>query len=271
MNHSTAQILRAGGTAPAPAASATLHILQHLAKQQRPVSVARLVQDLELPRSTVYQLLGILCDEGFVSHLHEERKYCLGFAAFEVGAGFGYQQPLVRMGRPLLHQLVRKVRQTAHLSVLHGRDVLYILEERAPKRPPLVTDEGVTLPAHLTASGRVILAQLPEQQVRALYPTASAFSTLQGTGPDSPPKLRKLLNEVRRRGYGFVSDDVTPGVSSIASCIVDREQHPIAALAVTYYTSQVGSSKGQLSLDELINSVRTSAELIQKRLVGSVS
>lgn len=256
------------GTAPAPAASATLAILRYLAKQQRPTSVARIVTDLALPRSTVYQLLGILCDEGFVTHLYEEQRYCLGFAAFEVGAGFGYQQPLVRMGRPILSQLVRKVKQTAHLSVLHGRDVLYVLEERAPNRPPLVTDEGVTLPSHLTASGRVILAGLPDQQVRALFPTGSSFSTLQGTGPDSLPKLRQLLAEVREKGYGFVDDDITPGVSSIAACIVDREQRPIAALAVTYYTSKIGRAANQLSHEELVQAVQHSASQIQTRLVG---
>ncbi len=259
---------RPSGTAPAPAASATLQILKYLAKQQRPVSVARVVQDLGLPRSTVYQLLKILREEGFVTHLAEEQKYCLGFAAFEVGAGFGYQQPLVRIGRPVLGQLVAKVKQTAHLSVLHGRDVLYVLEERAPRRPPLVTDEGVTLPAHLTASGRVLLALLPEQQVRALYPTGSAFSTLQGTGPDSPLTLRRMLSEVRHRGYGFVSDDVTPGVSSVASAIIDREGRPIAALAVTYYTSQIGGARGRLTEEELVCEVRSSAERIQQRLMG---
>lgn len=259
---------RVQGTAPAPSATATLQILKYIATQQRPVSAARVVQELGLPRSTVYQLLSILCDEGFLSHLTEERRYCLGFAAFEVGASFGYQQPLVRIGRPILHQLVAEVNHTAHLSVLHGRDVLYILEERAPRRPPLVTDEGVTLPAHLTASGRVLLSLLPDQQVRALYPTGSSFSTLQGTGPDSPPRLRKILSEVRKRGYGFVSDDITPGVSSVAASIVDRDQRPIAALAVTYYTSHIGGEGNPLTEDLLVLAVQRSAELIQRRLIG---
>ena len=56
----------------------------------------------------------------------------------------------------------------AHLAVMHGRDVLYVIEERAPGRASLVTDVGVRLPAHLTASGRAILAALPAAQVRAL-------------------------------------------------------------------------------------------------------
>ena len=59
---------------------------------------------------------------------------------------------------------------SAHLAVLHGHDLLYVVEERAPGRPSLVTDVGVRLPAHLTASGRAILAALPAAQVRALFP-----------------------------------------------------------------------------------------------------
>ena len=51
--------------------------------------------------------------------------------------------------------------RAGHLAVLHGRDVLYLVEERAPRRPSLVTDVGVRLPAHLTATGRAMLAALP--------------------------------------------------------------------------------------------------------------
>jgi len=43
----------------------------------------------------------------------------------------------------LCDHLVDAARHNAHLAVLHGRDVLYVIEERAPGRPPLVTDVGV--------------------------------------------------------------------------------------------------------------------------------
>ena len=71
----------------------------------------------------------------------------------------------------------------AHLAVLHGRDVLYVVEERAAGRPPLVTDVGVRLPAHLTASGLAMLAALPPAQVRALFPSRAAFVQRHGIGP----------------------------------------------------------------------------------------
>src|SRR6201747_1323933 len=116
-----------------------------------------------------------MIEEGFVVHLPEEHRYGLGVAAFEVGSGYARQEPLQRIARRPLATLADRVGQSAHLAVLHGRDVLYVVEERAPGRPPLVTDVGVRLPAQLTASGRAILAALPAAQIRALFPDPSAF------------------------------------------------------------------------------------------------
>jgi DNA-binding IclR family transcriptional regulator len=112
--------------------------------------------------------------------------------------------------------------------------VLYVVEERAPGRPSLVTDVGVRLPAHLTASGRAILAALPAAQVRALYPSAEAFVDRNGVGPRTPSALRRLLADTRRRGYASEDGEVTPGLASVAAVVRDHTGHPVAGLAVTY-------------------------------------
>ena len=78
-----------------------------------------------------------------------------------------------------------RVGQSAHLAVLHGRDVLYVLEERAPGRPPLVTDVGVRLPAHLTASGRAILAALPASPGPRALPRPVGVRRPARRGPDA--------------------------------------------------------------------------------------
>ena len=96
------------------------------------------------------------------------------------------------------------------------------LEERAPGRPPLVTDVGVRLPAHLTASGRAILAALPAAQVRALYPDRTAFVDRHGAGPPSLSALRTLLAETRQRGYAAEDGEVTPGLRSVAAAVLDH-------------------------------------------------
>ena len=199
--------------------------------------------------------------EGFVVHLADEHRYGLGVAAFEVGSGYARQAPLQRIARRPLAELVDRTRQSAHLAVLHGSDVLYVLEDRAPGRPPLVTDVGVRLPAHLTASGRAVLAHLPAAQVRALYPSAEDFVTRHGTGPGSPSELRALLAETRQRGYAVEHGEVTPGMASVAAAVLDHNGHPLAGVAVT-------CAEGEADLAGLAEHVRRTTSQLSQRLRG---
>ena len=153
--------------------------------------------------------------------------------------------------------------QSAHLAVPHGRDVLYVVEERAPGRPPLVTDVGVRLPAHLTASGRAVLAHLPAAQVRALYPDRSAFVDRHGLGPRSPSGLRSLLTETRQRGYAVEEGEVTPGFASVAAAVLDHNGHPVAGLAVTYPVQD-----GPPDLGAVVAATRRTAAAVSRRLRG---
>lgn len=242
-----------------PAATRTLRVLRFLASQPDPVPLDRILRACDLPRSTAYHLLNAMIDEGFVVHLSEDRRYGLGVAAFEVGSGYSRQEPLQRISRRLLAQLVDRTQQSAHLAVLHGRDVLYVVEERAPGRPPLVTDVGVRLPAHLTASGRAILAALPAAQVRALYPDRGAFVDRHDKGPSSPSALRSLLSETRQRGYATENGEVTPGMASVAAAVRDHNGHPVAGVAVTYADDVVVDT---------VTAVRRTAAALTRRLGG---
>ena len=222
-----------------PAARQVLALLQALARQPGAVPAAALARDLGLPRSTTYHLLAELVDAGFVVHLPEERRYGLGVSAFEIGSAYSRQEPLARLARPVLARLVDAVGNSAHLAVLHGREVLYVVEQRAPGRPPLVTDVGVRLPAQLTASGRAMLADLPPAQVRALFPDATAFVDRHGSGPARLSELRRLLADVRRAGHAGEDGEVTPGFASVAAAVHDHAGRPAASVAVTFPAEDV--------------------------------
>jgi DNA-binding IclR family transcriptional regulator len=245
-----------------PAAAQTLAILRHLARQAGPVPAAAIARDLGIPRSTTYQLLTTLAEEAFVVHLEDERRYALGLSAYELGSGYLRQAPLQRLARIPLARLVDRVGHTAHLGVLHGRDVVYLIEERAPGRPPLVTDVDVRLPASLTASGRAMLAGLPPAQVRALYPTPDAFVVRHDAGPRSPTALRRLLVEVRRDGYATENGEVTPGFASVAVAVPDHLDLPVASVAVTY---PCGADEDR---DVIIAEVQRTARAVRNRMGG---
>ncbi|HWJ10640.1 MAG TPA: IclR family transcriptional regulator [Nocardioides sp.] len=248
--------------AQVPAATRALRVLRFLAAQPEPVSVERIARDLRIPRSTTYHLLQAMAEEGFVVHLADDRRFGLGVAAFEVGSGYARQAPLQRIARRPLAALVDRVGHSAHLAVPHGRDVLYVVEERAPGRPPLVTDVGVRLPSHLTASGRAILAHLPANQVRALYPDRTAFVDRTGAGPGSPTALRAVLAETRRRGYAVEDGEVTEGLASVAAAVLDHNGLPVAGVAVTY-----PAEEHRLS-EELATAVVATSTALGRRLRG---
>lgn len=249
----------------APAATRALRILRYLAGQPRPVAAEHIASAVGLPRASTYRLLGAMADEGFVVHLDDEQTFGLGVAAFEAGSGYVRQAPLERLARNPLARLVDEVGESAHLAVLHGRDVLYVVEERAPGRPPLVTDVGVRLPAHLTASGRAVLAMLPPRQVRALFPGADAFTDRHGTGPRTPTALRALLAETRQRGYAVERGEVTPGLASVAAAVLDHNRHPVASVAVTYVEDRAEAGQHR----RCASAVARTAEELTQRLGGS--
>lgn len=232
-----------GTSSRVPAARNAVRVLTWLAAQAGPAPAAAIAHGVGLPRSTTYHLLTVLADEGFVVHLPEERRWGLGLSALELGSAYARQAPLTRLGRPVVARLVDAVGESAHLAVLHGREVLYLVEERAKGRPALVTDVDVRLPSHLTASGRAILAGLPGAQVRALFPDAAAFPDRTGTGPRTLTALRAVLRDTRRRGWAVEDGEVTPGMASVARAAVDHTGRPVAAIAVTFVAGDVDDDR----------------------------
>lgn len=241
-----------------PAAARTLAILRLLAQQATPLSAVVIARQLGLARSTTYHLLDTLVHEGFVVHVPEEHRYALGLGSYELGSGYSRQAPLQRVARVPLASLVDATGHNAHLAVLHGSEVVYVIEERAKGRAALITDVGVRLPAQLTATGRAMLAALPKEHVRALFPTPTSFVTRTDRGPTSYSSLSRLLVETRRRGFSVENGEVTDGFSSVGAAVVDHSAHPVAAVALTYPSGFVD--------ERLAASVVRTAQLLSRRL-----
>lgn len=149
-----------------PAASAALRVLRYLSERTTPVPAARIAHDLGLPRSSMYHLLTAMAAESFVVHYPEDqlwgsrcRRLGGGPGLHPAGtadpAGPGADRPSGRLARPL-----RTPRGAA------GRRSPSTWWRSVTGADRLVTDVGVRLPAHLTASGRAILAGLPPAHVR---------------------------------------------------------------------------------------------------------
>jgi DNA-binding IclR family transcriptional regulator len=222
-----------------PAAAHALDLLTLLGRRGAPMPASSIARELGLPRSSVYHLLAVLRHRGFVVHLPAEHRYGLGLAAFELGSAYSRQEPLRWIGQTVIEHLVADTTHSGHFAVLDGRDTLYLIEHRSPGRPSLVTEVGVRLPAFLTASGLAMLAALPPEQVRALWPHRRDLRRRTNAGPASLTELRRVLADARRDGYAYEDGYVTPGLASVGAAVSDHNGYPVAAVALTFPSGEV--------------------------------
>lgn len=248
-----------------PAAGRTLTTLRVLAAAPGPMTATALAHAVGAPRSSMYHLLSVMADAGFVVHFPEEERWGLGVVAFEIGAAYLRHDPLERLATPLLTAITKRTRGVvAHLAVLHGRETMYIAKSSSRRSDDVVVSVGVRLPATLTASGRAILAALPASQVRALFPGDRTLVDRTGRGPTSVQELRALLEVEAKQGFAFEDGFIEPGLASVAAPSADRDGRAIAAIAMTFDADQPATFRATAA-----DQVRRAARELTLRLRGA--
>lgn len=241
-----------------PAARNTLRILSLLSSIDVPISAARIRTELDLPRSTTYHLLAELETSGFVVHLPENQTYGLGLAAYSMASAYTTQQPLVRMAQKPLLEAASLVDGSGHLARLSGSEILYLSEVRSEQAVSLITEVGVRLSAARTASGRIMLAYLPQAEAKAALSTSGLHKSWR--------EIKERLELFQRRGWAEEIEEVSRGQRSIAVAIVDHLQRPAASLAVTY---RVDVAENEQAVDAAIAVLMKAAKSISQRMYGT--
>ena len=201
---------------------------------------------------------------GFVTYYEHERAWGLGPRVFEIGSAYPRRQALCQLARPHLTELVRETGGTAHLAILHGTEVLYLArEDPHDSNLALITEEGIRLPAHLTAVGLSILAQLPEAQVRAIF-SGQPLVSRTGRGPATLDDLYERLEAVRGVGHAFEEGLTSVGIGCVAAAVFSHERIPIAAIGLSF---SPGSTAG-VDLEGLEQGVREATTRMTRTLHG---
>ncbi|MHA6667794.1 IclR family transcriptional regulator [Homoserinimonas sp. A447] len=249
-----------------PAATDTLRVIKYLAGHSGPVRASTVSRDLELPRSSVYHLLRVMQDEGFVVHSPEHQGYALGPLIAELGSSVSASDTLARLAGPVLGRLVgeTKLPLVAHLGVLQHSDVVYASKVAAARAPAVVTSIGVRLPAHLTATGRAMLAALPEAQFAAIYSPGEPLPLRTTTGPADVPALSALLADARERGWAVEDGDINLDYASVAAVVLDHNGYPAASVGLTFRRTIVDDAE----LSRLGRAVRSAADTLTRRIRG---
>ncbi|NMM90789.1 hypothetical protein B2J88_41780 [Rhodococcus sp. SRB_17] len=225
-----------------------------------PLTLSQVSQRTGIPRSTSHRLLEQLLAKRWLTRL--EHRYELGSKSYELGQWALNQNRLRHGALPVLNQLARSTGLTVHLAAVSSGDTLYL--DRIPGRTPLTLPSrvGSRMPAHLTAVGKSILANLDEDKVHGSIPTPLRKTTQHSI--DSQDRLHAEFECIRDRGFAMDREESVLGIACIATSIGPRDHHYGNRSAVS-----VCGPLDQVKLNQLVSTVRIAARDIWDRCVAN--
>jgi len=220
-----------------PPVQRVARLLRRIAEGDAVTNMARTARELGINRTTLLRLLHALEAERFIEPRSEGNGWRIGIGLITLTAQAFFSDDLVQTAVPVLTHLAESLTLSAHLGVLDGREVVYLVR-RVPNHAFASNIRvGSRLPAHAANMGRIILAYLPVERVERLYAAADLRPVTPQTAV-TPLQFRAQLDTDRIKGLAWSDGNYEPGISSVAAAIFDATNTPVAALNVTGQTAQ---------------------------------
>ena len=246
-----------------PAVTRALTLLDHLARQREPMSLAQLTSELALPKSSVHGLCNTLMSFGYLRR-QPDGAFLIGPGVMSLAEAFVSGTDVATEFNALWADAGTAPEETVVLSVLSEGDALYVAVRNSARPLGLAFNVGMRLPAYLSGSGRAMLAYLEPAQVRRLY--ADGLVHLTRKGPRDVDGLLKELALNRRRGYSIDDESVREGVYSFGAPVFDAAGTAVAGVAVCINKALIGADRGERHREAVLAVART----LTQRLGGEI-
>jgi DNA-binding IclR family transcriptional regulator len=234
--------------------SRALQILSLFSSERPALGVAEISRALSLSKTSTLRFLQALEMHGYVERDAELRKFHPGFEAARVGSLYSGGSRVRRVALPILEHLVTQHGFTAYLTVLQNDRMVILASVEAEGRLKYSIPLGAKLPVHSTATGQAALSTLEMKEVEAIVRRAGMPARTPKTITNLPA-LRKVLKEVRSRGYSAIWETQSHGVGSVAAAVPRPDAKVVSVLSLGFATSQVGRN----DLPALGESIRKAA------------
>ena len=235
-----------------------------LFREQTTVRLSEASAHLGVAHSTAHRLLAMLAYHGFVRQERGSRAYVAGPALVEIGLAAIKQMDIRLHARPVLEDLAATFAETAHLAVLEGQSVRYLDAVESSRALRVAARTGAALPANCTASGKAMLAALPESEVIALFGGGS-LRALTRRSVTRLPDLLAELRVARERGYALNTEESEDGVASVAVPVLGRGAAPVAAIVLSAPVTRLDADSADRVAARLRDDAARLTELIAPR------
>jgi DNA-binding IclR family transcriptional regulator len=247
----------------------------HTSIREHGLGVNKVAELTGRDKGQISRTLSTLADAGFVERDRSTAKYRLGFQLYAMAARTK-EARLVVESEQYLRKVVNRLHETAHLCVLRGGNVLTLKSELSSSAFRGVGWEGVSVGALRTSSGRALMSDWSEEEVRDWYlehakdalvvqptlglPTSIPESFVRtsavtkNTKINSVEDLLKELEHIRKRGYAIVDEEFELGLVGASAPIRDSSNRIVGVINISapktrlgQHLEQVGSIVAEIS------------------------
>ncbi|HEU4513683.1 MAG TPA: IclR family transcriptional regulator [Nocardioidaceae bacterium] len=193
-----------------------------------------------LTRAAARRFLLTLVDLGYVRT--DGKLFELTPKVLDLGYAYLSSISLPGVAEPHLERLVAETHESSSMSVLDGRDIVYVARVPTSRIMTVAINVGTRFPAYATSMGRVLLAGLPEDKLDEYLAQVHLDQLTQRT-VSSAEALRAVLDEVRRQGYALVDQELEAGLRSLAAPVHDKRGRVIAAVNISSHVTRLTREK----------------------------
>jgi IclR family acetate operon transcriptional repressor len=207
-----------------------LEILLCFSQQTPELSMTQISERVGVHKSTVHRFLATLEQMHFVQRDPVTNLYRPGIRLVEMAYLTLEYNDLRKLAEPHMQKLCELHRENVNLAYLDETDVVYLNVIESPQRVKLAAEAGQRLPAYSTASGKAILAFLPEGKVGEILGRGMQKFTERTI--KTPEAFFENVRDVRTNGFAFSEQELEDGINAVAAPIMDRNNKPVASISV---------------------------------------
>jgi DNA-binding IclR family transcriptional regulator len=240
-----------------------LELLDHFTVERPELSLAEISREVDAHKSSVFRVLSTLEATGFLEKDALSGKYRLGLKILDLAGRVWGGSDIRQTAAPFMEELARDTGEVVHLAVLDGSDIVYLEKKGQGQILTVATRIGGRNPAYASSMGKVLLADLPNGQIKELLGRGKLKKLTPNTITDIP-KLEDELKRIREQGFALDNEETFPGIRCVGAPIRDAGEKVIAAVSVTVPVQRMNDER----VRELWRMVTSTARLISERVAA---
>lgn len=193
-----------------------LEVLEYFARAAAPATLARLVTELNMPKSSCHALLETLRQQGYIYWLGKDHGYYPTRRWRELGDLVSRHDPVLALASATLHEIRDRFQETAILAKREGKAAMYLEVVEPDRTLRFAAEAGQIKPLHSGASGRALLSMLDPAEQAQLLNKVKRKSYSPNTVTELEPLL-KMIEEGTQRGYHIAIGEYQPDTTAIAA------------------------------------------------------